>query len=129
MTPERKAKLTRRFEGGKLKKVIATPVWNVGVDFRHLEVLIRADAGGSPVNDIQIPGRNSRHKRSEDVKGGARKKLVGIVHDYMDHFDHGFLQKSKSRERSYTRMEWEQHHVSAGRKTKLNRIMQFGSIE
>ena len=99
MTDDRRTNLTKRFERGKLKKAICNTVWNVGVDFTHLGVLIRADAGGSPVNDIQIPGRVSRI---------GPEKVRGIIHDYMDLFDRGFHCKSTSRRGSYTAQKWEQ---------------------
>lgn len=128
MTDVRRQNLTRRFEKGKLKKAIATTVWNVGVDFRHLEVLIRGDAGGSPINDVQIPGRNSRFKRDADVKKGAREKFVGILHDYRDQFDSGFAQKAKRREGSYVKNGWAQHHPQKDRESLLRRMMNFGSL-
>lgn len=109
MTPDRKQRLTRRFEKGSLKKAIATPVWNVGVNFKQLQVLIRADAGGSPINDTQIPGRASR------ISDG---KEVAILHDYRDQFDHGFRQKASGREASYARNEWEQHFPKNGKPSR-----------
>lgn len=99
LTPTRREKFTRRFERGRLRKVIATPVWNVGVSFNHLQVLIRADAGGSPINDTQIPGRTSRLHSS---------KVCGIVHDYLDQFDVGLSRKAAGRRASYARNKWKQ---------------------
>lgn len=101
MTEERKKDITRRFEKGIIKKAIATPVWNVGVNFKGLQVLIRADGGASPINDVQIPGRVSRPK--EEIE-----KYYGILHDYRDQFDKGCHQRAKGRERSYARNNWEQ---------------------
>lgn len=126
MTSERRARLTQRFEKGLLKKVIATPVWNVGVDFRHLEVLIRADGGGSPINDIQIPGRNSRKKRAEDVAAGAAEKVVGILHDYRDQFDSGCRGKAARRENSYDEQGWEQVRPDPAQRSALRRRMNMG---
>lgn len=108
MTDKKKVRLTKRFETGRLKKAIATTVWNVGVNFRHLEVLIRADAGGSPINDVQIPGRNSRTNDAVVKRAGTKKKLVGVVHDYRDYFDAGFARKSAGREKNYARYGWAQ---------------------
>lgn len=108
MDKERLAKLTRRFQEGKLKKVIATTVWNVGVDFRHLEVLIRADGGGSPINDTQLPGRNSRKKRQSDIDSGASEKFVGIIRDYLDQFNVGFSRRAQGRRASYVKNGWKQ---------------------
>lgn len=99
MSPERKQRLTRDFETGRIKKAICTTVWNVGVNFRHLRVLIRADGGGSPINDVQIPGRVSRTQQD---------KSLGIIHDYLDEFNPGMHQKAMGRKRSYTNNKWKQ---------------------
>lgn len=95
----RRQQLTKDFESGKLKKVICTTVWNVGVSFNKLNVLIRADGGGSTINDIQIPGRVSRI---------ADGKVSGVVHDYLDSFDHGMRNKSGRRAKTYKDNNWEQ---------------------
>jgi superfamily II DNA or RNA helicase len=100
MTPERRQKMARRFTRGKLKKVIATSVWNVGVDFTRLQVLIRADGGASPINDTQIPGRTSRTNQEG--------KMVGIVHDYRDQFDEKAERRSQGRSREYAKNSWRQ---------------------
>jgi len=126
MTPERKARITRLFSAGKIKKAIATTVWNVGVDFRHLEVLIRGDAGGSPINDVQIPGRNSRPKRAADVAAGAAEKTVGIVHDYLDQFDSGFRQRAAGRRKSYERNGWEQEEPDRAARSALRKRLNMG---
>jgi len=77
MSVKRRHWLARQFERGNLKKAIATPVWNVGVSFNQLSVLIRGEGSVSPINDIQIPGRTSR------VYDG---KECSVVHDYLDEF-------------------------------------------
>ena len=102
MTSERRQELTHKFETGSLKKVICTTVWNVGVDFTKLQVLIRAGGGGSPVNDTQIPGRVSR-------VNVALGKTAGIVHDYMDQFDSSLRRHAKTREANYAAHGWKQH--------------------
>ena len=99
MTEERKTRLTKDFETGRLKKAICTTVWNVGVNFRHLAALIRADGGGSPINDTQIPGRVSRTHKD---------KSVGVVHDFLDEFNQGLHQKAMGRLRSYKAHRWTQ---------------------
>lgn len=96
---EEKLQHREDFEKGILKKVIVTPVWNVGVDMVYLKVVVRADAGGSPINDTQIPGRCSRI-----VKEG--EKEFGIIHDYLDMFNTSFLDKSYTRRTSYLRNGW-----------------------
>lgn len=101
MSQARYRELTTLFERGKLRKAICTTVWNVGVDFRDLQVLVRADAGGSPVNDVQIPGRTSR-------KGRLTDKQVGIVRDYLDQFNWGFRLKAVNRYKTYRGLQWQQ---------------------
>ena len=100
----RRQQLTKDFEKGNLKKVIATGVWNVGVSFNHLAVLIRADGGGSAINDIQIPGRVSRI---------AEGKSHGIIHDYVDNFCPNLYRKSRNRSKSYKENSWKQNFPSA----------------
>jgi superfamily II DNA or RNA helicase len=96
----RRAKLTEEFSSGKLKKAIVTTVWNVGVSFNALSVLIRADGGGSPINDVQIPGRASR------IDGDD--KTISTVHDYEDFFNKALLMKSHKRRSSYRRQGWQE---------------------
>jgi superfamily II DNA or RNA helicase len=98
-------KLTKDFEKGKLKKAICTTVWNVGVSFNNLAVLIRASGGGSAINDIQIPGRVSRI---------AEGKTHGIVHDYLDQFNRGMKMQAASRAKTYDRNKWKQIFPRAG---------------
>jgi len=97
MTSDRKLALEKEFEAGTLRKVIATTVWNRGVNFHQLQVLIRADGGGSPIGDTQIPGRVCR--LYDD-------KTVGIVHDYEDEFNDGYYRKSLGRRKNYEKKGW-----------------------
>ncbi len=99
MTPERKKFLTEMFERGKLKKAIATTVWNVGVSFNALAVMVRADAGGSDTMDIQLPGRVSR------TAGGKR---YGVVHDFLDQFSENLSRRAKKRHKNYAAQGWTQ---------------------
>jgi len=99
MTFDQRQKLTKDFEKGKLKKVIATTVWNVGVSFNSLQVLIRADGTGSAIGAIQIPGRVSRV---------AEGKQAGVVHDYMDQFNSSTARKALDRFNCYQEMGWKQ---------------------
>lgn len=99
MTPKHKLALEKAFEKGELRKVIVTTVWNRGVNFHQLQVLIRGDAGGSPIGDTQIPGRVCRLYTD---------KKVGIVHDFDDMFDDGYMRKSHSRRRNYREKGWAQ---------------------
>lgn len=109
MTSERRERITKRFSSGRLKKVIATTVWNVGVDFTHLEVLIRGDAGSTPTGSIQIPGRASRTNEKLRKKDGPKRKEYAIVHDLRDQFDAGFCQRAGGRLRDYRKQKWTQY--------------------
>jgi superfamily II DNA or RNA helicase len=101
MTLERRLMLTRAFRAGKLKKVIATGVWNRGVDFRGLGVLVRADGQASPIADIQVPGRLSRIMKEAG-------KRCGIVEDFMDQHDSALAERGRRRRSSYRRFGWRQ---------------------
>lgn len=111
LTRQKREELRAAYEKGELKKVIATPVWNVGVDMRYLQVVIRADAGGSPINDMQIPGRASRILPPDDGLANQIKKDCAIVHDYLDKFNHTFYRKSCKRLKSYKEFNWSVYHV------------------
>jgi superfamily II DNA or RNA helicase len=101
MTPSARDKMSRDFESGELKKVIATDVWSTGVDFPQLSVLIRADARASVIMDVQAPGRVVRR---HDASG----KDHGLVIDCMDYFDTAFMRRSTERKRTYAKQGWEQ---------------------
>lgn len=118
ITEERKAKRTRMFTKGKLKKVIVTTVWNAGVDFRHLEVLIRADGGGSAINDVQIPGRNSRTNKALMKYGKPVTKRVGIIRDYNDVFNEKAEGRSNRRKNNYKKNGWKIHEIASNRRRK-----------
>jgi superfamily II DNA or RNA helicase len=111
----RRDRLRKRFERGDLMKVICTTVWNVGVNMRYLQVLIRADGTGSPQNDVQIPGRTSRTNELG--------KAVGIVHDYCDQHNSGCRRRAQGRETSYRRMGWKQHFRVKDKAALLRRLL------
>lgn len=99
MTVARREMLKKQFEEGTLRKVIVNSVWNRGVNFHKLSVLIRADASASKICDIQIPGRLSRLDEGKDV---------GLLIDLMDQFSRGYRAKAKSREKTYEEKGWQQ---------------------
>lgn len=101
MTSAARDKMSKDFEAGTLKKVIATDVWSTGVDFPQLSVLIRADARASEIMDIQAPGRVVRR---HDASG----KDHGLVIDCMDFFDSAFHRRSIERKKTYVKQGWEQ---------------------
>lgn len=99
MTKQRRDTLRRQFEKGTLKKVIVTTVWNRGVDFRSLAVLIRADGEASKINSTQIPGRTSRT---------ASGKEYSVMIDYDDAFDFALERKAIGRRATYRKHKWQQ---------------------
>jgi len=90
--------MAKRFRDGEVKKVIVTSVWNRGVDFPDLSVVIRADAAASVIANTQIPGRVSR------ING---TKEYGLVVDFIDNWNDGFHAKSLARIRDYKKLGWE----------------------
>lgn len=117
MTLELKQKRIRRLEKGRPGIYIGTTVLNVGVDFRYLAVVVRADGGGSPINDTQIPGRSSRINQAG--------KKVGIVHDYVDCFNKGFRQRSGRRISNYKEHGWTVESTDGGDLSRLDREMEW----
>lgn len=85
----------KEFEAGTLKHVIATPIWNAGVNFLHLNVEIRADGRSSKLANAQLPGRLSRL--------GAPRVLV----DFEDRFSEWAQGRSETRFRFYRQRGWE----------------------
>lgn len=111
MTSERRQKLKRRFEAGKLKKVIATTVWKRGVDFRQLQVLIRADGQDSRIADTQLPGRTSRLFEGKDV---------GVIVDYKDQFNKGRRRRASNRRNAYADQGW--NNIEPARRVSRSRL-------
>lgn len=101
MTLARRHKMKKAFEHRRIKKVIATSVWKRGVDFKALQVLIRADGKASPISDMQIPGRTSRLC---DETG----KTVSIVIDYRDQFNQKWRRRGTDRRSNYKGHGWRQ---------------------
>lgn len=116
MTRRRFDDLTRGFTSGRIKKAITT-VWRAGVDFRQLQVVIRADARGGGADDVQIPGRAMRR---HDESG----KECGIIHDYLDQFDPGFKGKAGRRRKNYTADGYDQVFPPPPPKNSLKRFLE-----
>ncbi len=94
LSPQLRDDYREKFESGQLRRAIATGVWNTGVDFVHLDILIRADGGSGEIGNTQLPGRLSRGE-------------LGILVDFMDSFDESFERRSKVRRRSYKNKKWD----------------------
>lgn len=91
--------LRKQFERNEIKKVIATSVWNVGVSFDNLEVLIRANGTSSKIASVQGAGRLSRL---------AEGKEYGTLHDYIDNHDSLLMRKSNKRYNTYVETGFKQ---------------------
>ena len=92
-TEEQRELLRKQFERGHLRAAIATGVWGVGVDFKHLTALIRADGRSAAIPSTQVPGRLSRGE-------------YGILVDFDDLFDERFKRRSDTRLRLYRSKGW-----------------------
>jgi len=90
--------LKSQFSSGKLKKAIATSVWNTGADFPNLAVVIRVDGGASKIKDVQTPGRVARINKDKEE---------GLLIDFSDTFDSWASVRSKKRRKNYKSMGWE----------------------
>lgn len=108
MTVDRLLKCQRLFERGTIRKAIATTVWNVGVNFKQLSVLCRAEGGRSAIAATQVPGRLSR--RHDD-------KQYAILHEYWDAFDKGMKNDSSFRRSIYRTYGWKESFPTAKRST------------
>jgi superfamily II DNA or RNA helicase len=98
---KKRDEIRKRFERGKLRKVIATSVWKRGVNFLGLSVLIRADRSSTKEDCTQIPGRLSR----VHAAGG---KTFSVLIDLNDEFDGGFELDANRRRGIYRRKGWAQ---------------------
>lgn len=100
LSPDGRDKMRVAFRGCTLKRVIATSVWGTGVDFPHLNVLIRADAQSSSIAATQIPGRVTRPGTKDNVK------QLGIVIDLDDSHHTGLGRKALERVSVYKKKGW-----------------------
>lgn len=101
-SPKDRDHYRKQFEQNILKRVIATRVWEKGVDFRDLAGLIRADGLASSIAAGQIPGRLSRLGKETDKK-------IGILVDCNDKFTPQLEGRSRKRIREYRANGWPIH--------------------
>lgn len=99
MTVHLRKQYEEDFKAGKIEIAACNSVWDTGMDFPKLTVLLRADAMASPTLDTQIPGRTSRI---------AEDKESGLILDYMDQFNRYFRNKALDRSKGYQRNEWDE---------------------
>lgn len=102
---KRRLEIEAAFESGKIKRAIATSVWNTGVDFPSLDVIVRAGVLESAILDTQ---EGARPSRTTDTKQTA------IIHDYLDNFDATLARKSVNRRRNYAKLGWTQEVIQDG---------------
>lgn len=99
-TPQLRDQRRLAFERGELRKAISTRIWRQGVDFRDLQILIRADGLSSIIDAAQIPGRLSR-------LGRTITKDYGLLVDFYDMFSRNLEYRSKKRLAVYKQNKWE----------------------
>ena len=97
LTSWEREQMQEQFEAGTLQRVITT-CWNQGVDFAHLQEVIRADGVSSSIKNVQLPGRLSR------LDDG---KSCGLLIDYMDQWHPTLFRRAQARVRIYRKMGWQ----------------------
>lgn len=95
--PKKIAEIRKAFEAGELKKLIATNIFSEGVNFVHLQYLIRADGEISRISNTQIPGRLSRLFPGKDC---------AYLIDFVDHFSPWAYRRSLVRWKDYKEAGW-----------------------
>ena len=87
----------RALEQGEIKYVVATGIFNQGINLNHLTVLIRADGAVSGIPSIQIPGRLARLDKG--------KELAYLI-DIEDEFCEAAHIRAQKREKEYKKQGW-----------------------
>lgn len=105
LTESRRGWMRKEFEAGRMKRVIATGVWNTGVSFNQLKWLIRADGMSSAIQATQTPGRLSRMSDGKEY---------GMLIDFLDKFDPTLLRRSHDRMRQYRKNGWGIEEIKDG---------------
>lgn len=101
--------LKEAFRDGRIKKVIATDVWNTGVDFPDLRYVYNVSARGSSILTTQGAGRVSRI-----ASGKFNGTVIDIVDDFPDN-GHCFYTSAVKRYKKYTELGWKQEGFSGGK--------------
>lgn len=103
LKPKDRKEMQQRFKSGEIKRVIATDVWNTGVDFPDLTTVINASGRSSVITTTQGGGRVSR------IASGKSSATVVDIIDAFDGTASSFYRGSISRKKTYTEQGWEQH--------------------
>lgn len=90
LSPGEHLEIADRFRSGDVQKVIATSVWDTGIDLPALQVLWRAEGSPGLIPAIQLPGRVVRPKAEGAILG-----------DTFDDFGPIFRNMSYSRLKKY----------------------------
>ena len=98
MTRELREEYKQDFEKGKIRGAICTGVWNKGVSFNNLDVVIRAEGIASKTMNVQVPGRVLR----------TGEKDKGLLVDIYDSWNSNLLRRSQTRRASYKEIGFEQ---------------------
>lgn len=88
------------FKSGRIRRVIATSVWNTGVDFPDLKYVVNAGALSSLIVTTQGGGRASR------VSTGKTSAVVVDVVDEFDGKNSSFYRSSQARKKVYDELGW-----------------------
>lgn len=94
---KKREEIKQRFATKELKYAICTAVWQKGVNFPHLEILVRADANSGEITTVQSSGRLSRLDEG---------KTLGRVIDFCDKFNNTYLFRFKERLKQYNEHGW-----------------------
>lgn len=98
--PEQRGRITRDFSAGVLRKAIVTTLWNQGVNFNELSVLVQAAGHQSSTATVQAGGRPGRKHPD---------KPYSIIHEYWDCFDESREKRAKQRAKDYAKLGFEQY--------------------
>ena len=112
LTGQEKERIQEDFTSGKLRRVIATAnssgVWGTGMNFPHLEILVRADGQSGAILNTQISGRVSRKPNSAT----GDEKCEGILIDFADTFSKILQGRATRRMGLYRKKGWQIKQLS-----------------
>ena len=97
LTKQEKERITREFEAGTLKKVIATKIWSEGINVKHCRFFFRANGSASANDSIQMPGRLSRLMEGKED---------AVLLDIYDDFNEVVKRKAETRKKEYIKQGW-----------------------
>jgi superfamily II DNA or RNA helicase len=96
-SPKQRELYKTQFENKELKYAICSRIWQKGVSFNSLKILVRADALPNDITNIQACGRLSRTEA---------EKSKGRVIDFDDVFNRSYQFRAKVRLGLYEGLKW-----------------------